>query len=438
MRNKNRALLGVEQLEERLVPATARLVNGFLFVSKPTFGGSGLVVKAVAANTFQVTDNGANVGTFMAGGGLFITGSNAADVITLNLQGQTFGGNLFINAANGNDLITVLDTVGGGTIGGNTIILPGFGNDLVSLNPGLGAMHFGGNVTLVDTLGIDALTLGNGLGPTTVGGDVNVIGFNNIGVGAGQPDSIGGNLTVQSALEGTPVAVTLGTAGQGITVGRSLTVNTGPAADTVVINGNGATGTAIQGNVNVNLGNGNNSFNVAGSGVVVGGLMNVLTGTGNDVVAFAGGALFEGNVNLNVGEGANDLSGLNSAFAVSGDLAITAGNGSNAAFTMNGTVAGNLRIMLGNGANGTVTVAQPVDGRLVWRSGNGPDSLTLTGQGFYNVLVNFGNNDDMFTLNIGAGNVLTGFVDGGGRLTANSFAQLSGQLGPIITISNFP
>jgi hypothetical protein len=55
------------------------------------------------------------------------------------------------------------------------------------------------------------------------------------------------------------------------------------------------------------------------------------------------------------------------------------------------------------------------------------------------VSVRFGSGDDTFTLGgTGTGEVLTGQVDGGGRLVGNGFNQGMGWVLQEFTLSNFP
>ena len=67
---------------------------------------------------------------------------------------------------------------------------------------------------------------------------------------------------------------------------------------------------------------------------------------------------------------------------------------------------------------------------------NGNYTLSLEGAQTYVADVVFGSGDDTFTLNNAAA-VLTGLVDGGGRITANTFTQTAGTLSPTLVLANF-
>ena len=92
-------MLRLVRLEDRTVPATVRSAAGFLFVSDPTGPVAVTVLPGGAA-----TVNGVAFGGVTAG--IFITGSNAADSISLNAD-SGFGGNVLVNALNGNDVVPV-------------------------------------------------------------------------------------------------------------------------------------------------------------------------------------------------------------------------------------------------------------------------------------------------------------------------------------------
>jgi hypothetical protein len=105
-------------------------------------------------------------------------------------------------------------------------------------------------------------------------------------------------------------------------------------------------------------------------------------------------------------------------------------------------VGGELAFNLGNGTD-TVTVVNAPAGPLSWASGNGNDSLTLAptvaGQ-TWTVAVRFGTGDDTFSLaGTATGQILTGLVDGGGRVTANVFQDNPGPWTlEDFTLRNFP
>jgi hypothetical protein len=423
----------LEQLEQRWVPATVQFFSGNLII-RPSGGEAALTltVKQTAANTFAVTDSGKALGTYAGVGNLLITGGNGSDSVTVDLNGLSYTGNIpSINTGNGNDTINI--TNGSGTaasIRGNVTILPGLGNDSVSLSTAsAGVLRVGGTVQVFDAAGNDSFTFGNGSASTTVGGDLSIRGTNNIQIGQGSNDMVGGNINVNQGTHGGHLSVEQGliSGTEVLTVGRSFNISSSQLSADVFLRGMN-----LGGNLNVNLGNGvgpdvafgqlGNFLGLSSSPstvTVINGNFNYTSGSGNDSLDLGSGVV-NGNVGITVGNG-NDLIGP------------LAGDGGNQAL-----IGGNAVINLGSG-NDTASfdAGGSLGGILLWHSGNGNDSLTLAGAQTYNVHVVFGNGDDTFTLNNAAA-VLTGLVDGGGHVTANVFNLVAGTLGSPFTMTNFP
>ena len=175
----------LEYLEDRTVPATVRLVNGMLLISNPTIMGSSTSLTVTQdptiQNKFTVKDGIANNGTYSTVGNINITGTNANDVVTINLNNNTYTGSLTINTENGNDTIAI--TGGGATgngISGSVSLLHGAGNESVNLNTVAGnGLNVGGNVTATNTTsgGHSVFQLGNAGAVTNVGGSVTLTDF---------------------------------------------------------------------------------------------------------------------------------------------------------------------------------------------------------------------------------------------------------------------
>ena len=139
---RTRVRPSLEHLEDRTVPATVRLVSGDLLVSNLLVVGNraSVTLKATANNTFQVVDTeggtgSASLGTYGVAGNIIVTGTNASDSITVNLNGHTYAGNVLINSGTGNDSIVVTGAGAGNVIGGNVTLLHSAGNASISLNP---------------------------------------------------------------------------------------------------------------------------------------------------------------------------------------------------------------------------------------------------------------------------------------------------------------
>lgn len=65
--------------------------------------------------------------------------------------------------------------------------------------------------------------------------------------------------------------------------------------------------------------------------------------------------------------------------------------------------------------------------------GNATTASTAAGD-----VLTFGNGNDTFTFNALPTSTLTGQVDGGGRVTANTFNLIRGMIGSPFTLINFP
>ena len=320
-------------------------------------------------------------------------------------------------------------------------------------------------------------------------------------IGAGKFDNIGGRLSVQSVKTSTNVTVNLGKVvvpsgaggyAQGVEVGRGLAVQTGSGNDTGTIVGALASdnaaggvktpgiGTVINGDTYINLGDGNNYFDVLGARTPLNpiggqettfnGNVTYVAGNGNDSIELAGfgrgtgvGTEVNGNLTINLGDGNNNFGDM--AFGgggnggldfqetkVSGNLSITTGNGNNVMDFFGIGVGGTEAFHFGNGNNGTA--AAPIlirtpGSKLIWNSGNGNDFLQLAAPlvngapMLFNVDIRLGNGDDTFQVGGAAGDrggFISGSVDGGGRLTANVFLfdpTLWTVVAPF-TMSNFP
>jgi hypothetical protein len=431
------------------------------------------------------------LGQYTVGGTIFITGSNAKDNITVNLNGNSYTGNLFVSSGNGNDSISVVGSGAGSSIGGNVTLLHGTGNASVNLNTTNAPLTVGGSV-LADNTALNSFStfqLGNGTGVTNVGGAVTLDSFSDNGatpavqIGAGQHDNISGALTVTSMTNNNVTVnlgavVSLNSEDQGVTVG-GLTVQAGSGNDSVNFRGASANdfnngvasgvGTTINGDTNVNFGGGNDYFNVVGSRfeniggqeTQFNGNVTYDAGNGNDSINLAappaGSGLFmtiAGNLNINLGSGQNDFGdeatagggngGLDFVGAqIEGNLNLLSGNGNNTMDFFGAQVNGMENFTFGNGNDGTPTAPLMIrsdPGKLNFRAGNGNDYLQLATPlvlnippvPLFNVNIQFGNGNDTFLLgypptpppatitvafpgeNVNdQGGILTGIVSGG-------------------------
>jgi hypothetical protein len=441
MKKPRRRFLFLERLEDRCVPATTRLLGSQLLISSPavTAGATSVTItqSATALNTFTVTDGGKSNGTYAGVAAILYTGTNAADGVTLDLNGQRYTGSFLANTGTGNDTVTVLSGAGaGGAILGPVTVLTGAGDDVVNLNStGATAVRFGGLIQATDGLGTNTLNFGNASAPTTAAG-LTITGYSQVTLGAGQADVLG-PVTVQDAAQ--TLAVNL-TAADGLTINRGLTVTTGAGADSVTlgfIQVNGAT--------QLNLGDGDDTLTVGPFGVFMSppaslnGDLSITEGSGDDVLLMATALSVGGNLSIRFGDGDNQLI-VDSLPGpqVAGNLTLVAGNGDSFLFFA-GSVGGNITEHLGNGDNLVGFTSAP-GGVLNYTSGNGADLVVLFGvtpDQVWNVNMTFGSNDDELDLVLSG--FITGRVDGGGSVTGNVFSQDPGWtiLSPFQLI-NFP
>jgi hypothetical protein len=424
LREKRRGLLALEQLENRLVPASVTYFNGNLVIT-PSAGelAMNLTVKQTGvSNTFSVTDNGKNLGTYTAVGNIFVTGTNGSDSVTLNLGGLVYSGNFTANSGNGNDSVDVESGGAAGAILGNTLISSGLGTDLVFLNTGAAAGRFGGNITVVGTGESNKLVvLGNSTAPTTVGGNLTITGINiAVLASTGVTDVIQGSVAINDGALGVPAIIAVAN----VNINKDLTISSGQGNSLVAL-----VFDTVAGNTAVTMGAGNDSVLVNGSGPsnLFGGNLSISGTTGNDTVSFTGTNTIAGNLSIGLGNGTDTIS-IATGTTVGGDTHLTLGNG-NDTILDDAIVNGNAFFSLGAG-NDTVTLGHAPAGILSWFSGNGNDLLTLgdgsTAAGeVWNVFMRFGTGNDTLTLGPGgtlaSPEALTGFIDMGGPPGGNSF-----------------
>jgi hypothetical protein len=446
----------LEQLEDRTVPATLRLVGGSAFISNQT--SATMTLQAQGTNNFTLTDGALTV-NFNVGGTLYVRGTNKADTINIDLNGFAFNGNLIVDTGNGADTLNIFTSVDGGSIGGNVTTLTGRGNDTLSLNnTAATSMDFRGRTLAYDFLGNDQINLGNDTGVTRFLGDVNVLGFNDVNVGFTAADVYGHDLTIRALPDGQPLDVFFNA---NASFGRDINIFGGQRDDAVNFKGPNT----VERNVNITLGNGVDSITVSD------------TGTGGAPITV------DGDFNLDMGEGDNFYD-LDNTFDVNGDVTIRAGNGDNNISNYNGNVGGDLRVFVGNGTNAIflATTAITIGGDFLYFGGNGfnnisyanvtlgGDSIIRVGNGLNIITVNdpaliggtfnvragngtnllafftaaaplhldvvLGNGDDNVAF-AGAGGpvIVDGFLDGGGG--TNTLLQFNTIFLPTFVLKNF-
>jgi hypothetical protein len=453
MKSKIHRLFGLENLEDRWVPATIRFDGSNLYVSNPLIaaGASAVTVTQQTNGSFQVKDNGNNDGFYTVTGNLTVLGNNAHDTVAVEVTPSVgLLGNLRVAAGNGASTITVDGTAADGLIAGNASLSLGNGGGGVavgatSLTGGTGTgVQLRGSLT-VSTTGDQLNTvvqLGNANAASTFAGDVSVFGANSVGFSAGAADTFGGNVTVADTQNEGPLTFIQPIADL-VTVGGSVTI----------IGGNGAnlvqTGQlTVGGNFIANLGSGANQLNVPDS-VFPDPRTTTIDGnfifTGNTGAGFSGispgGAVVEGNEVFNFGNGDEfaDLSNTGAQTVVGGNLIVNGGNGNISFFAfgepIEAQIGGDAIFNLGNGNNSFgFDALSSIGGTLNVNSGNGNSSVSLAGAQTYNVAMNFGSGANTLTLNNAAA-VLTGVVSGSSN--TNVLNQTAGTLGGPLTLNNF-
>jgi hypothetical protein len=466
-----RPCLSVEPLEDRLVPANLYFAGGNLTVANPNPLPAGMTtvnLTFTGMNQVQVMDGTSNLGTYAVSGNLSVVTGNFRDLVTVNLNGNTFTGNLNINTGNGNDTVNITGAVppsspiarngarnapngAGNCILGWVNVQTGLGNDSVNINTTAGVpLIIGGLLNLGDTAGNDTITTGNSGAVTRIAGNTYMVGFNTVNLVNGSNDLFGGNVFILPGTDQTAVNVNEGLLGgsEVATVGGSMYIFGGQASDDVFLRG-----LVLGGNLVVNLAAANGpdaAFGVPGNVFAVSSSANSVTTVGGDTYYLATSGpndvdmrsgVFDGSLIIRMGDGNDSV--LLSSFAgaptlIQGNLTVTAGNGNDQIIDNSAVIDGNVTYTLGNG-NDTVDFAAggSVAGKITYRSGNGNDSFALTGAQAYQVDVAFGNGDDTFTLNNAAA-TLSGRVDGGGHIAGNVFDPAAGTIAPTFILINFP
>lgn len=431
------ARLSLEALEARWVPATIRLVSGILQVSNQT---GDLTITQVANGKFSVLDGAKASGTFSGVNSIQVTGTNAANKITVDLASFSLGGSLLINSGNGNDTIELLSA--GGRIGSSLTVLTGLGDDTVLLNKaGAGDLTIGGTVTLTDTQsGLDTAYFGGAGGILTIGGSVTLTAFNFIRLDSNQPNVFRANFSASLGVDSqfidirqTPVGLAT------LTVGGSLSVTGGPQNDFAELDG-----IIISKDLSFNFretpAGTFNGVNLTDTNITqVLGNFYYTGGSGDDQLDLAD-TLFDGNVILNMGVSGDDFFALDNVITgtvIGGDLRVTAGGNLDTTPFGTGiqaTIGGSVIFNLGNGDINIVFADGGTAARYQIRAGNGNNNVEFLGATTYLTNIIFGSGDNTLTLNNSLA-VLSGYIQGGGG--ANVFNQIDGTLLDI-TLVNFP
>ncbi len=422
LHTQRRVLLALEELESRWVPATIHFVNGTLSITNLVSVAPAVlnVQQTAIPNTFQVWDGtGSSTLTFTGVSNVLVDSGNANHNVLFNTNGAVYTGSLTINAHNGNDSINVTNNAVGSGILGNTTVLTATGNDSVSIgDSGNGQMIFGGNVVVAKGSGTDLVQIGKSF--TSIRGSLSITGGDSITLSSVLAQ---GGTSLQDGGIGTSSMTIVGPA----IFGKYLNI-TGGASGSDFLTIDDAPFIVVNGNTNITLGAGNDTFIVDVDTTFNGNFNYVELGSGSDSVnvmsPLVGTTKFNGNASFNLGNGTDTFTLAAGTTTISGNLSIQAGSG-NDNITTGAAVFGNLSMQLGNG-NDTIVVnstAAPF-GIFSLSAGNGNSSVSLTpgAATAFNIAFNFGTGTNTLTLG-GTASTISGSLlsqNPGGNVFDNS------------------
>ena len=387
---------------------------------------------------------GSVTGPVAIDGNLNITTGSGSDSTTLNfLTVGSVKGNLTINTGSGDDTVK-LATAGDVTVPhGSASINTGDAStiDSVTIGSATHSVSLSGDLDLLtgggdDAVVLDLLTVGTIAGSLTIntgGGsdtvtvagnaDVNVPtgsvfidtgdGINDaVLIGAGHTVTIAEDLFIHTgtgsdivsldALVATDVNVNTGAGSDSINVAQNLGVTIhgdvslqGGAGQKTILIGSASGAVAIDGNLNVTTGSGNDSVTVDFLTVgAVKGTLAINTGLGDDTVKLATAgdvAVPHGSASIDTGDASTSDSvtvGTTHSVTISGDLSIHTGSGNDAVILDSltvGSIFGSLAISTGVGDD-TITIAGNGDvsvsnGSVFIDTGDGVSDTVLVGAG---------------------------------------------------------
>jgi len=391
----------LECLERREVPAVSGIsfARGALSVRLDYRGGELelLGASATADNNFRLRFNGAPVGNasgYNITAGITVTGGDGGDIITIEPQaaGRSWRipGNLTINSGNNADIINIQNSVrGAGFVSGTVSLNTGNGNDQVFL----------ANTNATDSLAVGrlfSLNGGNGAdsitsskGTLNLRGFASVLSVNTVNL---SPDA-GGGITVAGLQITNPLqqafnnSLTIDGTAAAVTITGNLGYSSNEREDTVSIDG-----LAITGDVNLGLGNGDNTVAFsANAPVAIAGSLVVNAGNNDDELTLsdANATTIDTSLRLSLGNGTNTVTIDNAT--IEGDASFKGGNGNdiiNIATIVDVEILGSIWAALGNDAGvvadrnelqlGSNGVASATVGRaLTYFGGSGTDSVAL-------------------------------------------------------------
>ncbi len=427
-REKQQAILALEELENRWVPASISFYGGNLNVTNIVSNQLTVMQDGTTANKFSVQDGAGSKFTFQGVSNITINDVGPHNV-TVDTNGNNYTGNLIVNVQNGSDTVGIVNSTGTGAILGNVTLTTKFGSDTVSLGT-----NFFGSLTLANSNAISSLTVGS----PTIKGALSITGIPSVTI-TSAVTAIKGGLSIQDGGISSSTITIQGGSGAGTMIGNYLNITGGSLADSLTI---GSGNITVNGNTSLTLGQGSDTFSLSSTGSVFNGSFSFTSGAGADTVTKAGGNTFNGSVGFNLGNGTDTLT-LGTDAAVNGNLSITEGNG-NALITVNTAVVnGNLIMSLGQGSD-TVSVANSPSGGLgtfFLTALNGNNSVTINPAAAgtsWNINFNFGTGANTVTLSGSALGTVMGSISAPfGGPYGDVFNQNGWTLGSPWSMSNF-
>lgn len=376
--------------ESRLTPAVNLIYTGSHLTVIGDEADNTITLQTTAAGDVNV-NTGVNLGTYRVTGNVTVRGNNGADVVTVDLDtnAQPLPGNLRVDLGLGDDALVV----DGSNIAGDLRAVGGTGDDGLILG-GAAALAVGGSLFWNGNSGLNSV----------VATDLDVAGgvvLTNAETVLWTDSTAAGYFVVNNALATAAGFLSMSGA---VEIGGNFTYIGSGNAESLFLDG------ALNSEVVLSLGNGDNSMDLAAT-TVVGGSLTYLGGNGIDSLTPAPGAQVFGNMNLNTGHGDNVYT-MNTAFIVAGDLTVNGGNGNDEITGFDGEVFGRFVFNAGHGTNTLELFTGFIAGDVTYNGGSGVDEVVVAMELPGHLRVFLGAGSDTFTWDL-SGRAGSAYIDFG-------------------------
>ncbi|MFL5328054.1 MAG: hypothetical protein ACJ8C4_04010 [Gemmataceae bacterium] len=358
-------------------------------------------------------------GTTLAGSFRLNSGKGYTDlqIQTRNNTNATIGGTVELFGGDGADNFFIFDTTvngkvtaNGGKSGFRVLTDPMF---ITGLNPTGQYKAYGDVFQMSDctfnsdvTVSAAVTLVDSNFGPNFINGNLRVTNSANSPLGTYR--TMNGLVYPDGGLPGGTNYSGLVVLDQGTVVTGNFIFQGSQFSDGIYIDG------TVTGNVNVAGQNGPNDFFLGeqrtapalSRAATIGGNVSYTGGNGVDHVYLNDGTTVDGSVNLNVGGGDN-VYDLDHGFVVGQDFRLTAGNGVDNVGVLSGMIGRDVWVNLGNGDN---TIEFAFDNSNASPGSNGTDISYTGGSGVDSVTLN--GNYRTFKGSFGAGNDFFGYAAG--------------------------